>query len=342
MAATVLVSGASGYIAGFAIRQLLDEGWQVRGTIRDLRNAPAVRAQLGVDADRLPLFAADLMADAGWAEAVAGCSHVLHIASPIPARPPRNPDILVAPARDGALRALRAAAAAGVTRLVMTSSTAAVTYGKDVFQRPFTEEDWTDPDHRDTYAYVRSKTIAERAARDWVATDGSGMEFVTINPGLVLGPVMGNDYSTSLEALKKLLDGSLPGLPRLGFPVTDVRDVADAHVRALTHPGIDGDRFLVAGPFLWMADIAAILHRGLGPDARRVPTRRLPDWMVKLSALFDPTVRMVLPELGRARAVDSSRVRRVLGIHLRPADVTILETARSLIAAGIVKPGRGR
>jgi dihydroflavonol-4-reductase len=337
MAGTVLVTGASGYIAGFCIRQLLAEGWQVRGTIRSLGKSDVVRTMLGVRPDQLTLFAADLTADAGWTEAAAGCTHMLHVASPIPAAAPRDDAELIVPARDGALRALAAAKAAGIGRVVMTSSTAAITYGKGVIDRPFTEADWTDPDHPDTYAYVRSKTIAERAARDWMAANGAPMEFVTINPGLILGPVLGADFSTSLEALKKLLEGSMPGLPRLGFPVTDVRDVANAHVKALTHPGIDGGRFLVAGPFLWLEDIARILKRELGRDARRVPSLKLPDFLVRLSARFDPTVAMVLPELGRARAVDSSHVQRTLGIALRRPEETIVETARSLIANGIVK-----
>jgi dihydroflavonol-4-reductase len=337
MRGPVLVSGASGYIAGFAIKQLLAEGWQVRGTIRSLARADEVRGWLGVTAIELPLFAADLTSDAGWAEAAAGCTHMLHIASPIPASAPKHDDELVVPARDGALRALKAAKAAGMARVVMTSSTAAVTYGKERFDRPFTEADWTDETHPDTYAYVRSKTIAERAARDWMAANGGGMEFVTINPGMVLGPVLGRDFSTSFEAVKKLLEGALPGLPRLGFPVVDVRDVADAHVKALTHPGIDGERFLVAGPFLWLEDFARILKARLGPEARKVPTMKLPGFLVRLSALFDPTVWMVLPELGRARAVDSSHVAAVLGVRLRPAEESIVETARSLLDTGIVK-----
>jgi dihydroflavonol-4-reductase len=337
MAGTVLVTGASGYIAGFAIQQLLREGWQVRGTIRNLARADEVRGWLGVNANQLPLFAADLTSDAGWAEAASGCTHMLHIASPIPASAPRSDDELVIPARDGALRALKAAKAAGVKRVVLTSSTAAVTYGKGQIDRPFTEADWTDETHPDTYAYVRSKTIAERAARDWMKANGAGMEFATINPGMVLGPVLGKDFSTSLEAVKKLLEGSMPGLPRLGFPVVDVRDLADAHVKALTHPGIDGERFLVAGPFLWLEDFARILKAGLGPKARKVPSMKLPDFLVKLSALFDPTVKMVLPELGRARAVDSRHVQQVLGVRLRPADETILDTAKSLLETGIVK-----
>jgi dihydroflavonol-4-reductase len=337
MTGTVIVTGASGYIAGFAIQQLLREGWQVRGTVRSLARADEVRQWLGVNPNQLPLFAADLTSDAGWEEATAGCTHMLHIASPIPAAAPKNDDELVIPARDGALRALKAAKSAGVRRVVLTSSTAAVTYGKAAFDRPFTEADWTDPAHPDTYAYVRSKTIAERASRDWMAAHGAGMEFATINPGMVLGPVLGRDFSTSLEAVKKLLEGSMPGLPRLGFPLVDVRDVADAHVKALTQPGIDGERFLVAGPFLWLEDIARVLKARLGPRARKVPTLPLPGFLVRLSALFDPTVRMVLPELGRARAVDSSHVARVLGVRLRPVEDTIVETADSLLAAGIVK-----
>lgn len=331
----VLVTGASGYIAGFTIRALVADGWTVRGTVRDPGKGAAVRQVL--QTPDLGLVGGDLGADAGWAEACAGVDHVLHIASPIPDRAPKHDDELVIPARDGALRVLRAARDAGVRRVVMTSSTAAVCYGMDGDSRTFTEADWTNPDHPDTYAYVRSKVIAERAARDFMASEGGGMEFCTINPGAVLGPVLGRDFSASLEVVRKLLGGELPGCPRLGFPLVDVRDIADIHLRAMTADGMNGERFLAAGPFLWMHEIAEILTNRLGAEARKVPTRTLPDWLIRLSAVLDPTVRMVTPELGRARHCDAHHAQAVLGWTPRPVEETIVDCANSLLAAQLVK-----
>jgi len=335
MAGTVFVSGGSGYIAGFLIRQLVAEGWMVHTSIRSLAKEAEVRAHLGVDDSKLKFFAADLMSDAGWAEAMAGCSHVAHVASPLPSNAPKHEDELIVPARDGALRALKAAKAAGVKRFVMTSSMAAVAYGHN--KDKFTEADWTDATSKDAYAYTRSKTIAERAARDWVAANGEGMEFCTVNPVLVLGPLQSGDFSTSLEAIKKMLEGSLPGLPNFGFGIVDVRDVADMHVRCLNAPNMAGERFLCAGPFLWMSEIAAILKAGLGEQARKVPTRSLPDWLVKVTAWFDPVIRQVVGELGRTRDADTSHAKAVLGWEARPVEGTILDTARDMIRLGIVK-----
>jgi dihydroflavonol-4-reductase len=331
----VLVTGASGYIAGFIIQQLRAEGWTVRGTIRDLAKADAVRKTLG--APELELVAVNLTSDAGWAEAMKGVDYLQHIASPIPEREPKDEQELIRPAREGALRALNAAKAAGVKRVVMTSSMAAVAYGHPEPRPVFNESHWTNPDHPDTYAYIRSKTHAERAAREWMAANGAGMEFVTINPAAVLGPVLGSDFSPSLEVVKKLLDGALPGLPRLGFGIVDVRDVADLHVKAMTAPNMNGERFLASGKFLWMREIAEILKFRLGAQARRVPTRGLPDWLLRLSARFDPTVRMVTPELGKERLIDSSHAKAVLGWTPRAEEETIVECAQSLIAAGLVK-----
>jgi dihydroflavonol-4-reductase len=335
MAGTVFVSGGSGYIAGFLIRQLVSEGWTVHTTVRNLAREAEVRASLAVDDSKLKFFAADLMSDHGWAEAMAGCSHAAHVASPIPPGPPKHEDDLIIPARDGALRALRAAKAAGVKRVVMTSSMAAIAYGHD--KAVFTEADWTDPTSPDAYPYVRSKTIAERAARDWVAAEGGGIEFCTVNPALVIGPLQSGDFSPSVEAIKKMLDGSFPGLPDIGFGVVDVRDVADMHVRCLTAPDMANERFVCSGPFLWMREIAAILKSGLGPQARKVPTRRLPDWLVRVSAWFDPLIRQVVGELGRTRSADNSHARDKLGWVPRPAEETILDTARDMIRLGIVK-----
>jgi dihydroflavonol-4-reductase len=338
MAGTVFVSGGSGYIAGFLIRQLVAEGWSVHTTIRDLAREAAVRQLLAVDNGRLKFFAADLMHDAGWADAMAGCSHAAHVASPVPARAVKDANELIAPARDGALRALRAAKAAGVRRFVMTSSVAAIAYGRGRGVHTFTEADWTDPARPGTTPYVQSKTLAERAARDWVAQQGDGIEYCSINPSVVLGPVWSRDYSPSVVVVKKLLDGSMGACPDIGFGVVDVRDVADLHLRALEAPGMAGERFIASGPFLKLRAIADILRAELGAEARKVTTRDMPDWLVRIAALFNPLAKAVVGELGSVRKLDASHAKAVLGWTPRPVEQGIVDTARCLIDLGIVKP----
>lgn len=336
MAGKVFVSGGSGYIAGFLVRQLIAEGWEVNTTIRNLAREAEVRGWLNVDNSKLHFFAADLVSDSGWAEAMAGCSHVAHVASPLPSDKPRHEDELIVPAREGALRALRFAKAAGVKRFVLTSSVAAISYGHKG-QTRFTEADWTDINSPDAYAYVKSKTIAERAARDWVTAEGEGMEFCTVNPSLVVGPLMAPDFSTSLESVKKLLEGSIPGLPRLGFGLVDVRDVADLHVKCLTAPDMAGERFIASGPFMWMEDMAAILRNGLGEQGRKVPKRRLPSWLMRILANFDPLVKQVVSELDNVRDNDASHAKAVLGWETRAAEESILDAARDMLRLGVVK-----
>jgi dihydroflavonol-4-reductase len=338
MADTVLVSGGSGYIAGFLIRQLVTEGWTVHTTVRSLAKEGAVRQLLAVDNSRLKFFAADLSADAGWAEAMAGCSHVAHLASPLPAGVPKDANELIAPARDGALRALRAAKVAGVKRFVMTSSVAAIAYGRGRGVHHFTEADWTQLDQPGLTPYVQSKTIAERAARDWVATEGVGIEFCSINPSVVLGPVWSADYSASVVIVKKLLDGSMGACPDFGFGVVDVRDVADLHVRALKAPDMSGERFIASGRFMTLREVADVLRAQLGPQAHKVTTRNVPDWLVRVAALFNPLAKAVVSELGSVRNQDASHAKAVLGWATRPVEQSIVDTARCLIALGIVKP----
>lgn len=337
MPGTIFVSGGSGYIAGFVIRQLIAEGWTVRTTIRNLAREREVRGWLEVDDSKLTFFAADLTRDEGWAEAMRGCEHAVHVASPIPAETPKHEDELIVPARDGVLRALRAAKAAGVRRFVQTSSAAAIAYGHGRGKHDFTEADWTNVNSPDAYAYVKSKTIAERAARDWVAAEGGGLEFVSVNPSLVVGPLLGKDYSTSLEAIRKLLAGEFPGCPDIGFGIVDVRDVADMHVKCVTAPNMAGERFICSGPFMKMIEIAAVLKEELGDRATKVPMRRLPNFLVRLSALFDPLVKQVVGELGNVRNMDSSHARQVLGWTTRPVHESIADTANSLIDHGLVK-----
>ncbi|MEO9130996.1 MAG: NAD-dependent epimerase/dehydratase family protein [Sphingomonas sp.] len=336
MAGTILVTGGSGYIAGYLIRQLAAEGWTIHTTVRSLKREAEVRAALGVPKASLRFFAADLMDEGGWAEAIAGCSHVAHVASPFPAGAVKHEDDLIVPAREGALRALRFAAAAGVARFVMTSSVAAIAYGHEA-DRTYTEADWTDVNAPGLGAYVKSKAIAERAARDWMAQNGSTMEFCTINPSAVLGPLLSDDFSASIEFVKRLIDGSMPGFPRLGFAVVDVRDLADLHIRALNAAGMANERFIGAGPFMMMREVGQILRDRLGPEARKVPKRGIPDFVLRLMALFDGSIKQVVGELGRTREVDSAHAFAVLGWKTRPAEESIVDTARSLIDRGIVK-----
>ncbi|WP_457388650.1 NAD-dependent epimerase/dehydratase family protein [Roseateles sp. P5_E1] len=337
----VLVTGGSGYIAGVLIRQLLANGWQVHTTVRDLRREPALRQLLGADdgdaSEQLRCFAADLMADAGWAEAAAGCSHMAHLASPLPVGVPRDANELIVPARDGALRALKAARDAGVQRVVMTSSVAAISYGHGPGEHHFTEDDWTRLETPGIPPYIQSKTIAERAARDWVAREGGGLEFCTVNPSVVLGPVASADYSASVVIVKSLLQGKVPALPNIGFGIVDVRDVAELHWRALTAPGMADERFIACGGFLWLREIAAILRAELGEQAQRVPTLQMPDWAVRLLAKVSPAVRAAASELGTARHQDASHAREKLGWVPRAPREAIVATARDLISLGILQ-----
>jgi len=340
---TVLVTGGSGFIGSHAILQLLAAGHQVRATLRSLTREGGVRAMLkegGAEpGDRLSFFAADLENDAGWAEAVAGCDYVLHVASPFPQNVPRHEDELIVPAREGALRVLRASRDAGVKRVVLTSSFAAIGYGHPERKEPFDETVWTRPDAEGVAAYPKSKTLAERAAWDFVESgDGGGLELSVVNPVGVFGPVLGADYSTSILMVQRLMDGAMPGVPRLYFGVVDVRDTAALHIRAMTDPAAAGERFLaVAGDFMAMLDIARVLKARMGASARRVPTRQLPNWLVRLAAIRDPAVKLILPELGKAKNATSQKARRMLGWAPRSNEDAITATAESLVRLGLLK-----
>ncbi len=339
---TVLVTGGSGFIGSHAISQLLAAGYTVRTTVRSLDREAGVRAMLkqgGTEAgDRLTFFAAELMSDAGWSGAASGCEYVLHIASPFPSTLPKHEDELIIPAREGALRVLRAARDAGVKRVVMTSSFAAIGYGHPEQQAPYTEKDWTDPNGADVMPYTKSKTLAERAAWDFVEREGASLELAVVNPVGVFGPVLGPDYATSILIVQKLMDGAMPGVPRLRFGVVDVRDVADLHLRAMTNPTAKGERFLaVAGDFIPLIDVARVLKDRMGDAAKRVPTREIPDWMVRLAALRDPAVKQVIPELGKQKNATSEKAQRVLGWSPRSREDSIVATAESLVRLGLVK-----
>jgi nucleoside-diphosphate-sugar epimerase len=338
---TILVTGGTGFIAAHTILQALGENHRVRTTIRSLKREADVRAMLkqggSEPGDRLSFFAADLENDAGWAEAVAGCDYVLHVASPFPPNVPKHEDELIVPAREGALRVLRAARDARVKRVVLTSSFAAIGYGHAPQRAPFNETNWTDPTGRDMTAYVKSKTLAERAAWDFVAAEGGALELSVVNPVVVFGPVLGPDYSPSVLLIQRLMTGAMPGCPKLSFGVVDVRDVADLHLRAMVHPAAKGERFLgVAGDFIWIRDIAKVLKDRLGEAAGKVPTRQLPNLLVRLAALRDPAVKQILPELGKQKNGSNEKARRVLGWTPRSNEEAIVATAESLLRLGLL------
>jgi nucleoside-diphosphate-sugar epimerase len=339
---TVLVTGGSGFIGSHSILQLLAAGYRVRTTVRNLKREPEVRDLLRTGGcelgERLSFFVADLKEDAGWAEAVSGCEFVLHVASPFPPSVPKHEDELIVPAREGALRVLRAARDAGVKRVVLTSSFAAVGYGQKPQTAPFNETNWTDVDGEGVGAYAKSKTLAERAAWDFMAREGGALELSVVNPVGVFGPVLGPDYSTSILIVQRMMDGDLPGFPRLHFGVVDVRDVVDLHLRAMTHPSAQGERFLaVAGDFVSLLEIATILKNRMGAAARRVPGRQLPDWLVRLASLHDPAVEMIVPELGKRKNATSEKARRLLGWEPRSIEEATVATAESLVRLGLLK-----
>lgn len=339
---TVLVTGGSGFIGSHSILQLLAAGHQVRTTVRDLKRETDVRAMLkqgGADGGaRLSFFAANLENDAGWPQAVAGCDYVLHVASPFPAGVPKNEDDLIVPAREGALRVLRAAKAAGVKRVVMTSSFAAVGYGQKLQSTPFNEDNWTDVNGHDLTAYVKSKTLAERAAWDFIAREGGGLELAVVNPVGVFGPVLSPDYATSILLIQRLMDGAMPGCPKLYFGIVDVRDVASLHILAMTHPAAKGERFLaISGDSMSILDMAKVLKTRMGDSASKVPARELPNWMVRLASLRDPALKQITPELGKRKNATGEKARRVLGWPPRSREDAIVATAESLLQLGLLK-----
>ena len=339
---TILVTGGSGFIGSHTIVQLLAAGHQVRTTVRSLKREGDVRTMLkegGAEpGDRLSFIAADLEDDAGWPQAVAGCEYVLHVASPFPPNVPKNEDELVVPAREGSLRVLRASRDAGVKRVVLTSSFAAIGYGQKPRQTPFDETNWTDPAGDDVRPYVKSKTLAERAAWDFIAKDGGSLELSVVNPVGVFGPVLGPDYSTSILLVQRLMDGAMPGCPRLCFGVVDVRDVADLHLRAMTAPAAKGERFLaVAGDFMSVLDIGQVLKRQMGAAAKRVPTRVLPNFVVRIASILDPAVKQIVPELGKFKNATNEKARRVLGWTPRSNEEAIVASAESLLRLGLLK-----
>lgn len=332
MTERVLVTGGSGFVAGWCIIELLKRDYRVRATLRSLDSADVVGATIArhVDpGDRLEFVAADLTDDAGWSAAMLGMDRVLHVASPLGNGTAQDRDVYVGPARDGTLRVLRAAVAAGVKRVVMTSAaaTACRRAGKVSINN---ETIWADPDAPGLDPYRRSKIIAERAAWDFMTAEGGTTEFTTILPGAVFGPVLDPAKPGSARIIQGLLDGNPRGLLDIGLAVVDVRDLAALHVAAMAAPAAVGERFLATGTFVKMIEIARILRAGLGEVAAKVPTRVLPNMLVRVMAWFNPRIRMFAADLGGAVPTPPDKARRVLGFEPRPAQETIRDCARSL------------
>jgi nucleoside-diphosphate-sugar epimerase len=336
---TVLVTGGSGFLGGWCLAELLRRGYRVRTTVRDLAREAPIRAglapEVGDPGDRLSVVGADLLGDDGWQEAARGCDYVLHVASPFPPAQPKDPDELIVPAREGTLRVLGASLDAGVERVVVTSSVAAVRNPRTLPSGPLTEETWTDPDDPRRTPYTRSKTIAERAAWDLVRERGETGRLAVVNPGGILGPLLGDGRSYSLEMVQRLLRG-MPGTPRLGFNIVDVRDVAALHVDAMTAPEAGGERFIAVARFLWMSEVAAVLRDRLGDRAAKVPTRTVPNLVVRAMGLFDPGIRSIAGDLGKKVELSSEKARTRLGWSPRPVEDTIAECAESLVERGAV------
>lgn len=338
---TVLVTGATGYIAKHIVRRLLDAGHRVVASTRRADGLEAVKAAVGPRlSDKAALgqlsgVTLDLTRDEGWDAAMAGVDVLMHTASPFPLVQPKNPDDLIRPAVDGTLRALRAAAKAGIGRVVLTSSTAAITSSAGPSNgRAYAEGDWTDLTYKGTTPYFASKTLAERAARDFVRDHAPGMRLVTVNPGFVQGPPLDADVGTSIEVVLRLMRGKDPMVPRIGFMAVDVNDVAEAHVRAMDWVG-EADRFMLVSRFVWFADMARALKAAF-PD-RKIPQREAPDALIRLLSLFDPALRTVTPNLGRREQFDNARARALLGRE--PADplAATVASARALADLGLLR-----
>lgn len=339
---TVLVTGGSGFLGGWCVIELLRRDFKVRTTVRDLAKEPEVRkrtaSQVADADDRLTVLAADLGGDAGWAEAVAGCDYVLHVASPFPPTQPDDPDELIVPAREGTLRVLGAALDAGAKRVVVTSSVASIGAHRDGSSpEPLTEDDWTDVSDESVSPYAQSKTIAERAAWEMAREKGAEDRLATVNPGAIIGPILSEDRSYSIELIERLLQGT-PGTPKIGFSLVDVRDVVDLELRAMTSDEAGGKRFIAADRFMWMSEVAAVLRERLGPAASKVPTRGVPNIAVRLMGLFDSGIREVTGQLGRRQEYSNDRAKSLLGWSPRPVDDSIADCGQSLIDAGVVDP----
>lgn len=339
---TVLVTGGTGFVGIHCILQLLQKGYSVKTTLRSLKRKEEVLTMLrngGItDFNHLSFIEADLTNDANWDEAVKSCEYVLHVASPIGLSVPKDENDMIRPAVEGTVRVLRAARDAGVKRVVMTSNFGAVGYSHTDTTQVITEESWTDPNEPGLSAYNKSKVLAERAAWDFMAKEGGKLELSVVNPVGIFGPALGPDLSSGFELLKRVLEGSMKRVPNMTLGIVDVRDVADLHIRVMTSPAARGQRFLaIAGDIMTLPEIALLIQSRLGDKLKHISTKRMPDWGVRIAALFSPIARNLVPMLGRYRTTSNEKAKRLLGWKPRSNEEALLATANSLIQFGQLK-----
>ncbi|MBI1650273.1 NAD-dependent epimerase/dehydratase family protein [Hyphomicrobium sulfonivorans] len=337
----VLVTGASGLVAKFCIAELIRQGYDVRATVRNKARVEATRRGIesaGADPTAVEFVEADLLSDNGWDAATAGCRFVQHVASPFPLKNPRNADEVIRPAREGTLRVLKAAHRSGVARVVLTSSIVAVSlpWPEAPAGHVFDENDWSNPERPDVTPYVMSKTLAERAAWDFVNATPGAPELAVVNPGFVLGPAPDGDLSTSHEVVRLMGKGAYPVAPKVGFPVSDVRDVAATHALAMTHEQAKGQRFLSANGFLRLYELGQIIGKTLPDIARKMPRGEMPDGLVRVLAFVDRRLNAVKPELGFPRPVSNAKAKELLGQSFRSAEEATVAASESLRKLGII------
>jgi len=335
---TVLITGISGFIAKHVALDLLKAGYTVRGTVRREAKAEAVRetlAKAGAPTDKLSFVVADLGAPEGWDEAVEGADYIQHIASPFPLQQPRDREALVPAARDGAVRVFELGLGAGAKRIVVTSSMVAMTYWAN---RPspvtIEENSWTDPDWSALSAYIVSKTRAEKALWERAETLDAENRLAVVNPGFVLGPTLDATLGTSIEVIKLFMTGAYPAVPKVHYPVVDVRDLAQIHVRAMESEDCGGRRLMATGETLSMLEMAKTLRAACPDFAKKIPTRELPNFMVKLVSNFDRSLKAVIPDLGVVPNPKNSYVTDLTGVTFRPSREAVADAGTSLIEVG--------
>lgn len=337
----VLVTGGSGFIAVHCILKLLQQGYKVRTTLRSLSREGEVKDMLTVGGitqfQNLSFIEANLSDDKNWNDAVKGCDYVLHVASPTPIVKFTHEDEMIRPAKDGVLRVLKASRDAGVKRVVLTSAFGAIGMGHKNRKTPFTEKDWTNI-NATIHPYQKSKTIAEKAAWDFIQNEGGNLELSAVNPVGVMGPVLGKDYSHSNQSVRQMLEGEIPACPKITSCYIDVRDVADLHLLAMTHPNAKGERFLATtGDALSMLDIAKILKRRLGDNAKKVPAKEIPDFLLRLAAFTKPELKMVATLLGQYMQASGEKAKKLLNWSPGTNEEAIVATAESLLQLGLIK-----
>lgn len=338
----VLITGISGFIAKHIALKLLQEGYKVRGTLRTSAPAEKVRQTLqthGADTSGLSFIEADLGSDAGWAEAARACAYVQHVASPFPMKQPRDRESLVPEARQGALRVLEAARAADVKRVVFTSSMVAMMYRADRANNiTVTEDDWTDPSWNQLSAYIVSKTRAEKAAWDWADENGWKPRLTVVNPGFVLGPALDNKTGTSLDVIKLFMKGAYPAVPPVYYPVVDVRDLAELHIRAMTAQNVGGRRLIGAAETVSLRELGQILRDAFPNYAKKIPIRTLPGFVVRFMAIFDRALKSVIPDIGVKPVAENAYVMEMTGVSFRSAEEAVRAAGQSLIDYSLISP----